>query len=308
MTQLRKEQFIYDFLQNGKAIVPGCYKYIYVNNKSFLNKKAFKPNQLSDVIYVSLFPTFLDFKIVNEPAYHSKKIIHHGISGAGILLDENYTVESYLDKHTNNKFRKNLRKYFTGLKDSCNVRYVCYYGRISKERCDFLLDALREMIEKRFKTKNVKHVFMAEWDNNVKDLHELINHKKSSLIVVYDEDKPISISLNRHINNSIFFGELHAYNANYSKYGLGHINNHLRLNWCIDNKFDFIDLGIGVFDNKKIWCNVFYNVEYHLFYKKKSLKTKAIALLEIYKINFKNFIKSKTIGCSIKKIKSFFNQ
>ncbi|WP_418603857.1 GNAT family N-acetyltransferase [Hwangdonia sp.] len=306
MAQLKREQFIYDFYMNSKAIVPGCYEYVYINNKAFLNKDASKPNQLSDVIYVSLFPTFLNSKIVNESGFHSKKIIHHGITGAGILLDESYTVESYLAKHTKSQLRTNLRKSFKLLEKSCKVKYEYNYGEISEEKCDFLLKSLREMIEKRFKTKNTQHVFMMEWDKNIKDLRELINQKKSSLFVIYDDDKPISISLNRHINNSILFNETHSYDVGYGKFGLGHINNYMLLKWCIDNHFDFLDLGIGVFDNKRKWYNTFYKVEYHLYYKKNSVKAKAIALMESYKIHFKNFIKSKNIMGSIKKIKASF--
>lgn len=303
MSLIKKEQFIYDFFKNSKAIVPGCYERININDKSFLNKDASTPDQLSDVIYVSLFPTFLESKIINESGYHSKKITHHGISGAGILLDDDYTVESYLAKHTKRQLRKNLRKSFKQLEASCNAIYEYNCGEISKEKCDFLLKSLREMIEKRFGAETTTHVFMMEWDSNVKDLHELINQKKASLFVVYDAEKPISISLNRHINNSILFSETHSYDAEYSKFGLGHIDNYMLLNWSINNHYDFLDLGIGVFDYKKKWCNAFYGVEYHVFYKKHSAKAKIRAFIEIYKIHFKNFIKSKNITGSIKKVK-----
>ena len=304
MAQLKREQFIYDFFKNSKAIVPGCYEYTYINNKAFLNKDALKPNQLNDVIYVSLFPTFLDSKIVNEAQYHSKKIIHHGISGAGILLDESYTIESYLEKHTKRQLRKNLRKSLKQLEASCKVTYEYNCGKISEEKCDFLLKSLHKMIEDRFGVANTNHVFMMEWDSNIKNLHELISQKKTSLFVVYDGEKPISISLNRHINNSILFSETHSYDAEYSKFGLGHIDNYMLLSWCINNHFDFLDLGIGVFDYKKKWCNAFYKIEYHIYYKKNSVKAKAIALFEIYKIHIKNFIKSKNIVGTIKKLKA----
>ena len=80
---------------------------------------------------------------------------------------------------------------------------------------------------------------MMEWDDNIKNLHALINQKKASLFVIYDGDRPISISLNRHINNSILFSETHSYDVEYSKYGLGHVDNYMLLNWCINNNFDF---------------------------------------------------------------------
>lgn len=306
MSRVKKEQFIYDFLKNSKAVVPNCFEYLCINNNVFLNKNASKPNDLSDVIYVSLFPTFLDSKIVNESEYNSKKILHRGISGAGILLDEVYTPESYLLKHTKRQLRKNLKKSFSQLEESHKVTYEYNCGEISEEKCSFLLKTLHDMIKKRFEGKEEDHVFMIEWDKNIKDLHALINQKRASLFVVYDDDKPISISLNRHINNSILFSETHSYDQEYSKFGLGHIDNYMLLNWCINNNFDFLDLGIGVYDYKKKWCNTFYNIEYHIYYKKNSVITKVIAQYEIFKIKIKNLIKSTNIGDSIKKLKASF--
>jgi hypothetical protein len=150
------------------------------------------------------------------------------------------------------------------------------------------------MIIKRFDNKKETHVFMMEWESNTKDLAALIRQNKSSLLVIYDKKKPISISVKRHIDNTILFSETHAYDMDYSKYSLSDLDKYYTLNWCINNHYPFIDLGIGLSYHKKKWANLIYDIQYKIYYKNKAI-ARVIALFEIAKIKIKNTLKQQIV-------------
>ncbi len=272
MDKIYRVQFIWDFLRKNK--VDNCFKSICYNNKIiienlFVNKKTPK------VIYISLFPTFLDHRIENENEYNLKRINHLNFSGAGIILNNDTKL-----KKTKSKLDK-----------SFDIVYEYNYGKITTEKCDFLLKALYNMLKRRFDQKNEQNNYFLFWDDYTKNIKTSINQKKASLFVVYANNKPISIALNYHIADSIMHGEINAYDIDYSKYGIGHLCNKLLINWCINNKYKYLDLGNGIINYKKHICNSFYDFEYLIYYKKKSIIAKILAYKEILIIYSKNLIK-----------------
>ena len=96
MKHIKREQFIWDF-QNRETI-PSCYKSVSFNKVVYPNENALETPE--PVLYVSLMPTYLDYTLINHEHYHHKKIAHKGKDGAGILLDGEYTIDSYLKKFT----------------------------------------------------------------------------------------------------------------------------------------------------------------------------------------------------------------
>lgn len=289
---IKREQFIWNFYKNSKTIIPGCYEYVRFNNQKILNSNASSATTLPNVIYVSLFPSFLKSKLVNEEHYKSKSITHFGFSGVGITLNESQTVESYLDSYTSRQLRVKLKKAIKKLENDCNITYEFNFGAISDDKCELLLNTLHTMTSKRFENKKKAHIFMTEWESNTKDMAALIRQNKSSLLVIYDGKKPISISVKRHIGNTILFSETHAYDMDYSKYSLSDLDKYYTLNWCIDNNYPFIDLGIGLSYHKKKWANLIYDIQYKIYYKNNPI-ARGIALFEIAKIKLKNTLKQQ---------------
>lgn len=289
---IKREQFIWNFYKNSKTIIPGCYEYVRFNNQKILNSNASSATTLPNVIYVSLFPTFLKSKLVNEEHYKSKSITHFGFSGVGITLNESQTAESYLNSYTSRQLRVKLKKAIKKLENDRNINYELNFGDISDEKCEFLLNTLYTMTNKRFDNKKENHVFMMEWESNTKDLAALIRQNKSSLLVIYDGKKPISISVKRHISNTILFSETHAYDSDYSKYSLSDLDKYYTVNWCINNNYPFIDLGIGLSYHKKKWANLIYDIEYKIYYKNNAI-ARGIAQFEITKIKLKNTLKQQ---------------
>ena len=105
---VRREQFIWNFYKNSKVVIPRCYENVSFNNQKILNKNS--TNNTEDVIYVSLFPSFLNSKLVNEEKYIQEKVNHFGFDGAGIILNEPHTTESYLNKFTKRQLRVNIKR------------------------------------------------------------------------------------------------------------------------------------------------------------------------------------------------------
>lgn len=288
MKHIKREQFIWEF--QNKELIPSCYKNVRINNLNYNNENAL--GNTKKVVYVSLVPTYANCTLVNEDQYHLKKIKHEGKDGAGILIDDNYTVDSYLKKITRPKLQSNLRRAKARLEESFNISYKVYYGSISHEACDFLLKELHGMLTTRFNQKNEENMFLKEWKQQTNNFFNLINAKKASLFVIYNDDKPINISLNTHVKNNIFIAKANGFDTDYTKFSLGHIDIYFLLDWCLKNNYHFLDLGFGILDYKKKWCNLFYDFEYHLYTKKGSIVAKSIALMEEIKIKLKNSLKS----------------
>ena len=303
MPPIKRHQFLWDFFKKSKGVIPSCYTALNFDDVTCKNKKVSKED-LNLVNYISLFPDFFEPKLVDDTNYKLIKVFHYGMPGAGILLDKKYTYDSYKKEHIKKSFLKSFRRTLRRLETCFDISYEYNYGQISKEKYDFLLNHLFTMLNRRFNEKQTNSVFLDEWDKNTSNLFSLINEKKSSLFVVYHGDEPISISLNRHIDKNISFSECHAYNIDYSKFSLGHIDNYLLLNWSINNEVYFLDLGLGNLDYKGRWCNKFYDLEYHIYYKKGSIKAWLISNLEIYKIKLKNLVKKLKIDQYINRIRN----
>ncbi|MFB9057596.1 GNAT family N-acetyltransferase [Mariniflexile ostreae] len=301
MKHIRREQFIWDFLNQG--VIPVCYEKVSINHTDYLNKDA-KATQ-NQVLYVSLVPTYLNYKLVNHDLYNSLKVVHKGKDGAGIFIDGPYTIDAYLEKFTKKQLRINLKRAISRLETSFNISYEYNFGDISEEKCDFLLSELRAMLIKRFSEKKTENMFLREWDMHTKNLAKQINNKKASLFVIYSDKSPISISLNVHINDTMLMAKTNAYDTAYSKFSLGHLDNYILLDWCLKNNYNVLDLGFGIMEYKMKWCNVFYNFEYHIYYKKHSILAKAIAAIEVKKIQLKNKIKTLNIKERVLRLKSF---
>ena len=297
----KREEFISEFTRIGKT--PTVFKKIQYNDNNYVNNDSLT-NNTAKVISTTLFPTFLTSTLVSEENYQLKKINHRNYSGAGIAVSNSDSIESFLNKNLKSQIRKNLRRTINRLDECFNISYAYYHGSITEEKYELILDTLKILLEKRFDQKKMINHFLTEWTKNTDGLFELINQKKASFFVVYDNKKPISISVNRHYENSMLFSNCNGYDLDYSKFGLGHLDNYLLVKWCIENKYDFLDLGSGVIEYKKRWCNVYYDFEYHIYYKKNSISASFLAFIEINKIKLKNLVKKLKLDVFLKKIRS----
>lgn len=302
MVKFKSQQFIWDFIQ--KNVIPDRYDslrfcdYTHTTTSTYVDK-----NELN---IVRQFPDYITPTILNESKNILYKIKQSKFNGAGIHINDNYKdMASYMSKNFKSNFRGRIKKNISRLETSFNIIYEYNYGEITKTKCNYLLDELKTMLEKRFQEKETGNFVLNNWDENVKDTFTLINQKKASLFVIYDDNKPISICLNYHIFNNLFFYYQSSYDLNYSKFSLGHINVYKFVEWSLNNDYKFIDFGNGILHYKKQWCNIFYNFEYHIIYDKNSpAVVKFYAFFEMIKIILKNLLKDLNLDIVIHKTKN----
>tara|TARA_R110000868_G_scaffold110712_9_gene299609 strand:- start:2389 stop:3564 length:1176 start_codon:yes stop_codon:yes gene_type:complete len=300
MTKINKKQFIWDFMQ--KNIMPDCYNSLKFNNYSH-NINSVNGNN-APVNIIGLFPTYITPSIFDENKKAFYKIKQSKLDGAGILIDMVYNdMDSYMNKNFKSNFRGRIKKCISRLETCFNIHYEYNYGEITHEKCGFLLTELKAMLEKRFEEKETSNYFLNNWNNNTKNTFNLINENKASLFVIYSNSTPISICLNYHKFNNLFFYYQASYDLSYSKFGLGHINVYKFVEWSLKHHYKFIDFGNGILHYKKQWCNTFYGFEYHIIFDKRNLKASMVALVETCKITCKNLAKNLNMDLVYHKMK-----
>jgi hypothetical protein len=254
-----------------------------------------------DTFAVELFPTYFNFHINDQYPHELRKI--YRIQGYCIAIEGGENIETYLKKHFKPNFRTSMRRRLKGLEKCFNVSYRMLYGTIERDEYNFIMSELRTMLIRRFDQRNDKNMALGRWEDYYTNTFELINDKKASLFVIYDDAKPIQISLSFHQSNILFLS-IPSYNIDYSKFGLGNISVFKILEWCIGNGYKTLDMGFGAFDYKVKWCNETYNFEHHLFYTKSSIRSRMLAFSFTIKTKFINYLISKKVNVYYHKVKN----
>ncbi|MGB5317483.1 GNAT family N-acetyltransferase [Eudoraea sp.] len=242
--------------------------------------------------------TFFDYKNLKTQVFPS-------ITGFAISLGNYNDIDSYMRDQFKSKARSQLLRRVKRLEKCYDITYKRYYGKIDRDDCLALLAILKGMIITRFKERNQVSDSLKNWLEIETSLHSLINDKKASLFVIYNEGVPISISICYHYGN-VFFSYIDSYDVNYFKFGLGNIMIYKKLEICFENNYKFLDMGWGELDYKRRWCNYIYNYEHHILLPNNSLPAYLIALWEGNKTRLNVYLKSSKVSLMFKKAKSAF--
>ena len=174
--------------------------------------------------------------------------------------------------------RYKLKKYKRKLETCFDIRYKMFYGEISKRDYDFVFEAFKKLLTKRFDDKQVtnNNLEKEEWDFYFDVAYPMILEKKAGLLVVYNGDQPIGVTL-CYFSDEILFDAITVFDIDYSKFHLGSINIMKLVEWGIEHKIKILDFSKGYFDYKKRWASDEYDFEYHIFYDSKSLSSVILA-------------------------------
>ncbi|CAH8286194.1 acetyltransferase (GNAT) family protein [Mariniflexile fucanivorans] len=302
---LKKIHFLSELLQ--KHNIPSTYKTL---RYEFNDKLFFEADNVAEQnIYVDtlclvcfafncfLKPTF------NNSRFKTIKITQQTHVSLSIIIPPNTThIKQYLTAHFSKSSRAPIIKKMKRLESCFNIKYKVFYGSIQKKEYKQLMDKVHEMLVNRFKQRNNSNYILNDWNTYFELFFPLINEKKASIFVIYNKDTPIQISINFHFKKT-FFAHIPAYDIDYAQFGLGNTAIYKQLEWCIENNYEFLDMGNGELDYKKRWCNYRYLLETHIFYKRNSLKASIIAYKELNIIKIKNFIKIIIKSAVYKKLK-----
>lgn len=305
MQLLKRHHFLNTLYRTAK--ISDTYKSLHYqfNDSCFYKNHKEKTNQKALFEFVYCFPKYLKPKLSNkESRYFNVNLPSAGFKSFGIIIsDDINSVDDYIKR----KFSKNLRyvvnKNKKRLEKCFNINYKVYYGTIKRDDYEFLMSETKKMLESRFQQKNEPNYYLDNWEIYYDFLYPLINKKNASIFVIYNEKKPIQITVNLH-HNKICFWHIPIYNIDYAKFGLGHTGLIKQLEWCLNNNYEFLDMGIGEFEYKNKWSNYSFDLETHIICHKKSPVNNLIAkaLTNIFK--YKYYFESVLIKRSKKKLKN----
>jgi hypothetical protein len=214
---------------------------------------------------LSLFPDYLQLDVEKN---HQLQCVHQKF-GYAINLEGFKSIDDFINS-TKTNFKKVILRSVRRLESSFNMSYKMFYGNIEKENYTNLMALLQSMIENRFEQRNGRNKVLANWDYYLQLAYHNILNKTASLFVMYNNDKPIEISLNFHVGN-IMYSAISSYDLNYSKFSLGNIEIYKQLEWCIENNIVFFDMGYGEFEHKIRWSNYQYEFKTCLVSPKNNL-------------------------------------
>jgi len=286
-----------------KQNIPDCILKIgYKDNNTILYNKN-EPNKSikQKNFSIQIVPEYLD--ISYQDHLIKKNITENRLGYASKLYGFN-DITSYVKS----QYKKNAKPIFKNIKrlEMCfDVKYVFYHGEIEKAQYDFLMEALRDMLTKRFKQRNDSNYRLNEWQKLLNSTYNLIKLKKASLFVIYNQDKPIQINVQYHFKN-ILIGSIASYDIDYQVFGLGNTGVYKQIEWCIKNNYFIYDQGHGDLEYKRRWSNLIYDFNHHVVYSKNNTKSKIKANIEALKVRAKAFLRKKRAVETLKKIKSYF--
>ncbi|ALM06777.1 hypothetical protein SB49_02370 [Sediminicola sp. YIK13] len=301
-----KEKFKTDFFMTlfEKREIPDIYQKIaYADNGKTLYEAdaEVKHGQEKHQLYiVALIPEYLNTFLKKENQYIQKTYYQNNL-GYAIRMKDVINIDSYLKSQFKSN-HKIVKRSLTRLESCFNINYKTFFGRISKEEYNFLMSTLKEFLVRRFAQRNDEHKKLREWNIILDNTFDQINRKEASLFIIYDDKKPIDISLNYHMDK-IVFSAISSYDIDYYKFGVGHVEMIKLVEWCLLDQFEFLELGYGDLEFKRRWCNHIYQFKYQVIYNKNVLFTPIIATFHVYKLTLKEYLKAKKVNVLIKRVK-----
>ena len=210
-------------------------------------------------------------------------------------------MASVMSAKSRNKHRSTLRKF-----ENCfSVSYKIYYKDTSKEACDEALTYFKQLIVERHKDLKIDTNIIAKWNFYHELIFPMIQKGKALLICVNVDNKPISMSL-AFIEGNKMIGSVKAFNPDYYKFNIGHIELGKLIEWCFDNNIQILDFSKGEYEYKTKWTNEEYGYDCHILYDASNIKCRLTASLLALYFRLKQYLRDKNVNLLFKKLKFQF--
>lgn len=288
-----------------KQEIPEIYSKIrYFGDSYDLGRpnNPFSSSQSQKSYSVALIPEYFELELIDSEKFRAKTYNQNNLGYAVRLTDE-FTIDSYLKEQLKSNAR-HVKKRHKRLEDCYEISYKFFYGEITEDEYQYVMQCLRAMLVRRFSQRKDINEKLLEWDELIATTKKQIDEKKASLFVIYDNEVPIDVSLNYHYQD-IMFSAVSSYDIDYHKFGLGAIEKIKLLEWCMEHQYKLLDLGYGDLDYKASWSNYGYRFKYQVVFNKKSIPAWLFAFFELNKLSIKEYLKSKKIDVYVKNIKTW---
>ncbi len=287
---MKTQNIDYFFELYERGVVPEPFsKVTFTNNSKVYSNPDYNESKVeaSKKIYSVFFISDYLKPDFNKDIFSAKKVTQF-FKGYAIFLNGFDTADAYV-KHRFRSNAKGIRRRIKRLESCFSISYKTFYGEIKREEYDVLMECLRKMLVRRFEQRNDISQSLTQWNRYLEMYFSLINDKKASMFVVFDNDTPIVVSLNHHFQGKLF-SAISSYDIDYAKFSLGSVEIYKKLEWCLDNNHDSYEMGMGDLSYKREWCNHIYNFEHHIIYPQKYVLASLKAFVAHKKISLKEFV------------------
>lgn len=245
----------------------------------------------------------LDFKSTEQPVQNGMG--HYAVKQyPGYLIDLTpfQSLDDFMSKTFKKSSRYKLRKYKKRLEESFNISFKAHCGDISKDEYDHIFSSFRNLLEKRFADKQISNnnLDKDEWDFYKEVAYQMILEERAALLVLYNNETPISVTL-CYLSENRIFDAITVFDIDYAKFHLGSIKIMYIVDWSIRKKYSVLDFSKGHFDYKTRWANQQYDFYYHIWYDKKSIKAKILSYSLKLFFTLKQFLREKNINETLHK-------
>lgn len=286
------------YINVGKNLTSGIY-YKTQEGENDYKKKVFFIRDIPSYYGLSdkkKFSTSLKFKPIKQYK--------------GFLADiRNFTsVNDYLRTLVSSRRIRYYKKCLRKIDENKNISYKVFYGSISKENHEFIVNHYDRLMHKRYSAKGEKIIGDSKQSNFFfKEISfALINDKKAILQVLYNNKTPIGI-LFSYVSNKVVHASRIVIDMSFSNYGLGHILLYKELQWAFDNKFAIVDYTKIEYPYKYKWCNYKYSFDFHFWYDSNYLPSVVIAHTLASFFWFLQFLRGYNIHNLYHRILFYFN-
>jgi hypothetical protein len=212
--------------------------------------------------------------------------------------------DAYINAQFSSKNRREFRSNERRLETCFNISYEFINEEISQAKFDKLFKQFHALLNERFEDKQVNyhHLSKDKWAYYTELVFEMLKEKRASLLVIYNEDEPIGITLNFHADN-VLFETITVFDPDYYKFSIGKTSIIKLLEWCFDNGYAISDFSKGDFEYKHKWGNLAYDFNYHILYDSKSIRSILTSkYIELF-YRLKLYLRKKNVNSLYRKYK-----
>jgi len=286
-----RHKFLPYYINAGRNMTNGVTYKVDTSASDYKNKSV--------VIYD--VPDYCD---VSNTIENASLKIHKVRQYKGFLADLSKVTsfEAYLQNTLNaksrNKFRSTLKKF-----ESCfDVSYNYYYGDIAPDEYKTMMANFKNLVETRYGDLKINTSLISEWPFYEELVYKMLHEKKAMIISIDVAGKPISMSLAFLGENSLV-GAVKAFNTNYYKFNVGHIEISKFIGWCIENNKEILDFSKGEYEYKTKWTNTNYLYNCHVLYDDSSVASRATGLLLVKYFELKQYLRDKNFNLFVAKMR-----
>ncbi|EGV45014.1 GNAT family N-acetyltransferase [Bizionia argentinensis JUB59] len=207
-------------------------------------------------------------------------------------------IQNTLNSKSRNKFRSTLKKF-----ESCfDVDYKFYYGKTDLGAYEIMMVGFKKLLEIRYGDLKIETNLSHEWPFYQELVYNMLREKKAMIISIEVSGKPISMSL-AFVGENTLVGAVKAFNADFYKFNVGHIEISKFIEWSIKNNIQTLDFSKGEYEYKTKWTNTNYLYNCHILYDASSISSRLNGCLLIKYFELKQYLRDKNFNLFVAKLR-----